>query len=196
MVNEHFDEAEPLVEGLDELPRGVFAPGNLRERVLRRTCATVRARPRRRRAIALAGAALAYVAGLATMHLAVRESEPTVPILAQGTPVAIPSGLEPQPSKPADVELVPADLLIDPKAFAGRVATAPLDERMQLLERAGDRHLIERGDVQAALYYYRQLLDLLPATRQTELNPNDSWLLFSLKQARIKETIPNENAST
>lgn len=208
MTGNGFDEDEPLLEGLERLPRAAFevpaVPGDLRNRVLKRSSAMVRARPRRRRTLVLFGMLAAYAAGLGTMVVARPETHEPARMLVQRTAPAVPGPAESTksvspaaPRRPQEpLEAVSTRLLMDPKALARRIVRADPEEQLRLLQRAGDWRLNEVSDVHGALCYYRQLLDLMPAAQQRKLNPEDSWLLLSLKQARQHEERYNENAAS
>jgi hypothetical protein len=58
--------------------------------------------------------------------------------------------------------------------------------RPDLARQAGDRYAAEEGDYQSALRCYRDALDA-GSDRDRAIQPNDSWLLMVLKNAREKE---------
>ena len=198
-----FDDNEPLVENVPELPEGTFdAPGvpdGFREAVWRRTARTLRRRVRRRWAVAVCTVVVAYAAGLATMYTvqdgryetpAPIASVPPEPDAGPGTAV-----VSAPPVTPWHADAGSVALLLDHEALSRRIAEASREERLRLLKWAGDRYLRELGDVQRALNCYRWLLNATPPAQRTVVEPDDSWLLVSLKQARQKEMI-HENATT
>jgi hypothetical protein len=192
---DRFDEDDPLLKNGD-LPPDVWrlplAPAGLREDVLARTSAAVRGRVRRRRTLLAATVAAAYAAGIVTAFLALRgfpESESGAPMVSEVTqerPVPTP--------RPEKLAVVP-DAERDPEQFALLLARSPREKQVELLKAAGDRYLNEYGDVELALNYYRRLLSLEPSGEDAEPTLDDTWLLRSLKQARLQEE-HHENANS
>jgi hypothetical protein len=186
MSGERSEESEPLLEGTGALPRGAWdAPhvsAELREALLRRTSAIVRRRPRRWRALVVCAVAAAYVAGVGTVVWWPRAADTAgMPVTtAQNPPLTGPQATE----KPVAV----AAPSVDPSDLLARVASAPRDEQIRLLRQAGDLYLSQWGDVAGALYCYRQVLELMPASQPIALESSDTWLFASLKLARIQET--------
>jgi len=176
-------EDTPLIDGGDGIPPEAFRvplpPEALRARLLARTSARVRARPRWRRLI-LGGALLcAYAGGAGSMALlmsgeAVRGED--VVTVVERLSAESPEGPR-----------LPEALLFDSEALARRVAAAPQEERLALLREAGDRYLNEWGDTVRAVGCYRRLLDSLEADAKPETGVPDTWLLASLKASRQKE---------
>jgi hypothetical protein len=191
-----FDEQEPLIEGLRELPREMFDLPNvsddLRRAVLQRTTARVRVRPRRLRLAGMCAVALAYVAGLGTAAL-----WPRTPAQAP-TQVATAVSQEPAAasvSTPDIASNVISPTRLDPQELLARVPDAPREEQIRLLRQAGDLYLSQWNDVERALYCYRQVLELASSSGGVTVDPGDTWLLASLKLARIQETT-HENPSS
>lgn len=193
MNHDFLDENEPLLEG-QELPAEVWrvpaVPDSLRETVLRQTTAMVRSRSKRRRVVLAGAVAAAYVAGLATAIVARGSAPETGDKVRTVTPVAAPAQ---SPSPAAHEPVLARDLLQDPEGFALLLSRSPVEKRIELLKAAGDRYLNEYSDIEQALNCYRRLLSLEP----TDANPNlnDSWLLRSLKQARLRE-VSHENTNS
>jgi hypothetical protein len=161
------EDREPLVDGLGPGPVRFDVPSPpaaLRAALLERTAGAVRSRARWRRVRFAAALLLVYAAGLATLAPFLRERahEPRA-----GT----------QAPAPRDVALAPPG----PEEMLRRVPAAPPQDRARLLQLAGDRFLAERGDPGAALECYRQAFEIAPLAGA---EPQDSWLLISLKQAR------------
>lgn len=193
--NDRFDENEPLLEN-GELPpeawRLPLAPAGLREDVLARTSATVRARGRRRRTLLAATLAAAYAAGIVMAFVffgGVPDSQSVAPVVSEATQKdASPGTTREEPTAPSDV-------LRDPEQFALLLARSPRAKQVELLKAAGDRYLNEYGDVELALNYYRRLLSLELCGKDAEPTLDDTWLLRSLKQARLQEE-HHENANS
>jgi hypothetical protein len=190
---EHLDENDPLLEGLGlpadawRLPR---APEGLREEVLARTSAAVRNRSRWRKILVGGVIAAAYAAGLATAVLVLGGApirQDTSPTVSEAAPSeALPKPPPPQPVAAPDPER-------EPEEFAVLLARSSSEQQMKLLKIAGDRYLNEYGDARLAMNYYRRLLALAPPEMQPTLD--DTWLLRSLKQARLQEE-SHENANS
>lgn len=186
MSGEGSEESEPLLEGTEALPRGAWdvphVSAELRDALLRRTSAIVRRRPLRWHALMVCTVAAAYVAGVGTVVWWPRAASTSgMPVTAtQNLPLTRPQSTE----KPVDVEATS----VDPSELLARVASAPRDEQIRLLRQAGDLYLSQWGNVEGALYCYRQVLELMPASQPIALESSDTWLFASLKLARIQET--------
>jgi hypothetical protein len=187
MTNEAWHEEEPLLDGA-ELPEGALdrpvSSARFREALLERSTAVLNRRRRRGRALSAAGWLLAYAAGLATAYVALGPQQGGPP----GTP-SLAHQAAPPVKKSADdawAELPPWEL--EQRSLRDEA------HRSELLRLAGDRYLKDYADVASALRCYRQLLDLVPPAKQA-LEPEDNWLLVSLKQARLSEA-PHENSET
>lgn len=176
MSGDHLDYEAPLAEGLKTFPPYPEVPDELCDAILRRTRATVRRRPRRLRTLAACVVAVAYAAGLGTA------------LLWSGTDVA-PAPLVAAPA-PEIAPVIPAVTVADaapasPQALLARVPDAAAPEQVRLLTQAGDRYLTDYGDVARALNCYRQVLELTPDSQSLTLESSDTWLLTSLKRARL-----------
>ena len=171
------DEKKPLMEASEELCAEMLARPQagreFREALLERTCAAVRSRPRRRRLLVAGSVCLAYMAGIATVTLWARG--PTQAPETDITQIA------------AQTETL-ADTPDEPESLLARVPEVSRSEQIRLLARAGDLYLAQRDDVERALYCYRQVLELTPSSQLLAVDQGDSWLLASLKLARIQET--------
>ena len=186
MSTHDFEQNEPLVEGLHDLPPGALRlpqqSAEFREAVWRRTAGAVRGRWWRRRVIAVGGLLTAYAAGLGTAVLVSGQlGAPTTTeqVVSAPAPAAEPA---PEAAEPA----VPLASL-SAWELEEQVPLNPLCERPRLLKLAGDRYLADWGDVASALRCYRQLLDRLPPDKRTLPDTGDSWLLVTLKNARQTE---------
>jgi len=194
-IRERFDEDEPLLEegGLSpEAWRTLLAPAGLREALLALTSAELRARARRRRTLFAGAVAAAYAAGLATAFVilgGLPESEGPVPAVSETAhEESVP---ETAPAHP----VFSSDMLNDPEQFALLLARSPREQQVALLKTAGDTYLNEFGEVEQALHCYRRLLSIEPPVGDTQSNLDDTWLLRSLKQARLQEE-HHENADS
>jgi hypothetical protein len=170
------DERESIMEASEELCAEMLARPQagreFREALLERTCAAVRSRPRRRRLLVACCVCLAYMAGIATVTLWTRG-----PTQAPETDITQIAQTETLASRPDE-----------PESLLARVPEVSRSEQIRLLARAGDLYLVQRDDVERALYCYRQVLELTPSSQLLAVDQDDSWLLASLKLARIQET--------
>ena len=194
MIPKPHEDDEPLLEG-QELPRALWddppISPEFRESVLARTSAQLQVRSRRRR-VAVAGALIAasYLGGIATAWFALR-----TPPADAGSELAVAEVRE-DPGAVAPVEPVVADsLLRDPEAFALLLAKSPVDKQIEILKSAGDRYLAGFGDIDQAMNCYRRLLALQQTSAGSAMSVDDSWLLKSMKQARLQEET-HEDATT
>lgn len=196
MANLDFNENEALVGDINSLSADSCAPldisDELRERVYRRSSGVLRTRRLVRRTGATLALVMAYASGIATVY--VMSNDRPEPVLRETISQAAPETEKIESPVPAAKELVPTELLEDPEKLNRYIAMASAEQRPRLMQRAGDRYLSDRGDVNGALYYYRLLLDSLPAEQYAEMDLNDTWLLISMKQARQQET-KNENSA-
>ncbi|MBL8900852.1 MAG: hypothetical protein JNM84_24685 [Planctomycetes bacterium] len=144
------------------------APAGLRLAVLARTQRVQRRRRVVRRAsFALAGALL-FAAGFGSARLA---SSPTPGAERVENIAQVPAperAIVPASSEPEELELA-----------AEASATG---QRQELLLRAGDAYLVERGDIERALRCYRRYLASSPAPQTAR---EESWLLTALRTQRL-----------
>jgi len=203
MSGDHLN-SDSLAEGLEGLPPSAFgcpeAPPELREAILRRTRAAVRRRPRRRRLLATVAVAAAYSAGLGTAVLWSGAATGPVPfVTAEPASDVAPAATSLAPVREltaTDAASAPADERpASPRALLARVPDAAPAEQVRLLTRAGDRYLTDYGDVQRALDCYRQVLELTPRSQPAALGSGDTWLLTSLKLARLSPQTHNQEVS-
>ena len=177
------DDVAALPDGSFRLPR---PSGDLRQSILEQTEQVLTFRTRRRFLIKLTVLAAAYLGGIATTFLVMERPTQDREEIATA---------EDSPSKTADVFGDPADDFGDPADDFGdpaddpgelvqRAQSAAPGERTRLLERAGDLYLADRCDVEEALRCYRWALNAMPASKQTVVEPDDSWLLAALKDSR------------
>jgi hypothetical protein len=194
MNPETHDDDEPLLEGFEVPPEVWDSPPvapEFREAVLARTSAALRARCRRRR-VALVGALVAasYAGGITTAWVALQR-EPTTAKSEQVVTVA-----KQDPGRAATAEPAVTDTLLrDPEGFALLLDKSPVDEQVEILKVAGDRYLEGFGDIEQAMNCYRRLLSLQQSSAEMAMNVDDSWLLKSMKQARLQE-VNHEDATT
>lgn len=138
-----------------------------RARVMDLTLGVVRRRRIRRRFAAVLFVVAAYGAGFVTPRPGVSSASASPP---RGEVAPAPPVARPSPVDPGDLE--------------SRAALASAqDEREVLLKLAGDRYLSDRGDVEAALRCYRQLLKLSSSVEHNRFDPADTWLLAALKRS-------------
>lgn len=168
MEKDDWNEDEPLLEEARSLPRSGFEPPMLtpgfREKVFRKTAASIQWRVRRRRALIAGAFLLVYAAGLGTARfIETRE----------------PSGNGPEPIAPS--------LPQEPARIQDMISKASPEEQGRALKRAGDRYLSEDLDVAGALSCYKELLRGEDGARGMAPEPGDSWLLVYLKNARQME---------
>lgn len=187
-------DREPLLNG-EKLPADAWdrppMDPRFREAVFAQTASSLRVRVRRRRVVA-AGALVAasYAGGMVTTWIAL-QPEP-----APARPGETRTVTPPTTDADAPVEPVVTDeLLRDPEGFSLLVARAPVEEQEQILKAAGDRYLEGFGDIEQAMNCYRSLLALQQPGAGIALNIEDSWLLKSMKQARLQEEL-NDDATT
>lgn len=206
-------QKEPLLNGLDQLPDGVFelprASETLRRTLRDRTSAVVCRQARWRRLARAGSLVTAYAAGILTtlllwnaggkvdeLSVADREQMPREELAVDnGTPELDPNestvphpfdGPSLEDSDPFPDEVPPND--VDPQQLRASVADASPRERIELLQRAGDLYLNRLADVQSALDCYQQVLELLPVDERAKPKRNDSWLLAELKLAYSVDT--------
>ena len=187
MANNQFEEHEPLVRGLPALPRGIFdvprVSPELRGAILVRTSKAVRTRPRRLQMLAACAVTAAYAAGAITV------------LLAPGKAPAPGAQFEVAAQMP--LEQNPQDLLT-------QVPQAAPEEQVRLLTAAGDLYLTQWDDIESALSCYKEVLERTASAQPPKLKASDSWLLASLKLARLQEKsykhvskeVPDENQSS
>jgi hypothetical protein len=173
----------PSDDPLDRLlgPLAAAPPTDpLRDSVLNKTVGLVRRRRHWRRIQQAAALAACYLAGLGTMWLAHRPSQPEVPMA-----IRTDSG---PPEQPSSAKALPLeeDLGV-PALVIERVASASGGDRLaQLYRRAGDRYLEQNGDYQAATRCYERALEV-STEAELAIAPDDSWLLTALKKARLED---------
>ncbi len=190
------NDNEPLLDG-DEVPRELWdsppISADFRESVFARTAAQVRGRSRRRRLAVGSGlVAVAYVGGIVTAFLAF---QPAPPKMGTEPPVAVASDATVHEPALPDQALVTDSLLRDPEAFSLLIARSPIDKQIEILKAAGDRYLNGFGDIDQAMNCYRRMLSLQQPQTGVAMNVDDSWLLKSMKQARLREDT-HEDATT
>ncbi|MBK9387139.1 MAG: hypothetical protein IPN34_20175 [Planctomycetes bacterium] len=144
------------------------APAGLRLSVLARTQRVQRRRRVVRRAgFALAGALL-FAAGFGSARLA-SSPAPVVAPLEEVAKVPAPErAIVPASSEPEELELA--------------AEASASERRLELLLRAGDAYLVERGDIERALRCYRRYLASSPVPSAAR---EESWLLTALRTQRL-----------
>ncbi len=180
----HSEDDEPLLEDKD-IPSGAWhiplAPDDLRDAVWNSTVSVVRGQRRKRKALHACLLAAVYVGGLATSWLLMRDKPVTeTPQLAAQSP----SGPAVFPVQPESASL--DSLLMDREQFALNLASSSREGQIELLKAAGDRSL-DAGNINLALSCYQKLLSLESPPKNQRTDYQDTWLLRSLKQARLQE---------
>ena len=173
MTSEQRDEP-PLIEGVDELPEGLFdlppSAVELEHRVLLKTSRVVARRRVLRRAGIAVAALLLFGAGTVTGIGLGRQTAPEAP-------PAVPKAAEAAQASDAD------EVVLDAAKLEKLLDVAAGEERAELLRRAADAHLAEQADPKVALHYYGELLKE-PKERAVSVQPEDSWLLTYLKLSK------------
>jgi hypothetical protein len=80
----------------------------------------------------------------------------------------------------------PTPLPDEPEKAVAPVEPTPALTTFEKLRRAGDRQLNVRGNLQGAIGCYRRALDYASDADLQIASDRDSWLLISLKQARLE----------
>lgn len=172
---------EPTQEDsfVDELltPGGEECGTDLRERLLDRTSRHLRFRRRIRNFGKLGVVAAAFAAGLILTPL-LREPNVVERMVIVQVPVESESH---GPANPQDMRrLTPAEVELEAER------TLAKDESSRLFREAGDRYLNEEQNHEAALRCYRNFLDEA-GEADLPVADSDTWLLTSLKNARLRE---------
>ena len=180
------DSVERFLECASELPRA----RDSRQTLLLQTQRLLRRRRRTKRLGYVAALVACYFAGAATvrgwtqwssgrtafdlgeraLQLAQSNGESTRTAVPTPSKVSLPIQQDPD---------VPATVV---ESMAARIP----GQRGILFRTAGDRYLLELGDVESAVRCYRRSLDACP-DQELVVASDDSWLLMALKQARQKE---------
>lgn len=196
MTPESNHDSEPLLNG-DELPAEAWdrppIDPRFREAVFAQTASAVRARSLRRRVVTTGAlVAASYASGIVTTWIALQPEPVPAPAQTESMTTAPPADTD----TAAPVEpVVTDDLLRDPEGLSLLVASAPVEDQEQILKAAGDRYLEGFGDIDQAMNCYRRLLALQQPGAGIALNIDDSWLLKSMKQARLQEDL-NDDTTT
>jgi len=182
------------------------ARAEFRTALAKETGRLVQRRSRQRRWARAGQFALAYAAGVLTVLALGRQLTAPQPKAvdvvvapnkdAPSAAAPAPAAEQPKPATPTLAASPPAappksdERRLSPEELRARVAGAPRDEQIRLLRLAGDRYLYDYEDVAAALHCYRQVLELDPPNQRRPFEPDDSWLLAELKNARVQQTRP------
>jgi hypothetical protein len=144
-----------------------------------RTLPVVRRRRVVRRAGFVAALAACFAAGAFTMRLLTPTVEPEVQVVERFIErEAVPS---PTPrSDPAVLQQATSALVLEWQAVENP------ERRAELFRRAGDRYLNDENDMESAVRCYKKALNAATA-EDLQINPQDTWLLISLKNARQEE---------
>lgn len=171
MNDEMLDEPDDLndVLGGDAADRS----GALRAIVLARTTRVLRRRRLVKRSLFVAMLVGCYLAGALTMRFAGRASPPSLENLVQQSP-AVP------------VSVTPAEAPVQARHVPPPQSSVSLT-RFETLRHAGDLQLQQKGDLLAAVRFYKRALDVASEDELAISVDNDNWLLMSLKEARLQE---------
>jgi hypothetical protein len=146
----------------------------LREALWRRLRRRLRRGRWWKRAAVAAALAACYAAGFGTARLAPE------PAPAPSTVVVVDDG-----SRPHDDGMTPPAPPDSPLGQEWQALDSP-EQRPEAYREAGDRYVAEEADYQSAVRCYREALDA-GSERDLAIQPDDSWLLMVLKDARQKE---------
>ena len=148
--------------------------------LLARTSRTLRWRRRGRRLSIAAGLAACYAAGLFSMLLLQAEPRIVVHEKIVYRPAETKSETQPQRETPTTPERPLTALALEWQA-----AENP-DRSVELYRRAGDRYFDAENDLVSAVRCYKRFLSECKA-EELQIDPNDNWLLVTLKNARLEE---------
>ena len=180
------DPVERFLNCASELP----GARDSRQRLLLQTQRLLRRRRRIKRLGYITALAACYLAGAATVHgwtqwsagpMKLDLDERTAELARSAdhiTPTAVPTSSQVRLPVQQDPD-VPATVV---ESMAAQIP----GQRGVLFRTAGDRYLLELGDIESAVRCYRRALDAC-AEQDLVVASNDSWLLMALKQARQKE---------
>jgi len=179
MDDTQWDKEEPLAEGLETVPEEVFqfpkSSEAFRKSLFDRTEKVLRARARRRGLVYLVVVAAAYLGGITTTFFIADK-----PDIWNGQKAVF---VKTSPEQRAGASL-PDEFFAEPGELVRKSEGAAPREQTQLLTQAGDLYLSKQYDVEKALYCYSQALNAMPAQEQTQVKPDDTWLLAALKDSR------------
>jgi hypothetical protein len=170
------DDLDPTPDPLNDIMAGrapIVASDSFRQTLLRQTRGVVRRRRMVRRAGFVGLMIVVFSAGALTMRW-VQPPLPAETPLASNESISLPTN-----------PIAPEVAVASPLALEWQ-AIDSTDRRADLFRQAGDRYLTELGDMEGALRCYRNVLDL-GTSEDTAIRPDDSWLMISLKQAKLKE---------
>jgi hypothetical protein len=148
----------------------------LHDRILAETASAVRRKARSRRLVALCAVAGAYAIGVVTSGLFQAPAADVAP----ASRASIAASME-TPRAAAANDLHEAEIA------ALQLQKASPAQRGEVLRRAGDRWLDEYGNIARATECYGRFLDTVPVEDAHRFDPQDTWLLRSLRCARVQE---------
>jgi hypothetical protein len=156
-----------------------------RERVYALTLPALKRRVRRKRALLACAVGAAYAVGIFSAGL-FAGSTPAAMRSVTGSPgTHVAQAGRPRP---------PADGMGEDERAALAATKQTPAQRREALRAAGNRCLNEQGDIERATRLYGSYLDAAPAEELNRFDPQDTWLLRTLRCARIQEN-RHENAS-
>jgi hypothetical protein len=175
---------------LSELLSGVELPSvnsMHREAVFLQTCGVLRRRRLLRQCSWIAALASCWAVGVFST-LAWQSVWPPGHVAAQPGDGAI-ENRAPTPTKQPALPTEPSDpgrLTEEAPTVIARSEIADSLTTFEKMRRAGDRQLNERGNMQGAIGCYRRALDYASDDDLQIVPQRDSWLLISLKEARLE----------
>lgn len=170
------DELEKLLE---ETPGEVDYNPSFRIRLLQETRARVRRRARKPRTALMLRWAIAYGLGVITaVGLSGYRANNPVETLDRAESHESSGYGKAETDAPAHVN---PSISLDPEALAFALRAASDSERPDLLKAAGDRVLVDQGDVERAAAYYELYLDESSTDARAERGPRDTWLLAAMR---------------
>jgi hypothetical protein len=175
----------PIDDFLQKAAPAVVNP-ELRQALRVQTTRVLRRRRWWRRTRLTGALAACYLAGILTMRVAAPAPAPPPEISRQPTPPTLPD--EPERVEAPRPTVEETALALEWRAFEAT------EHRAELYRQAGDRYLERERDPSSALRCYRQALNATPP-ENLAISPSDSWLLMTLKEARLKEKDHARNGS-
>jgi hypothetical protein len=188
VTDSHVDPAQDPIDRFLNQRINLPPDEKARQGLLGETCQVLRRRRRWRRAGYVAVLVACYGAGVLTMRAWHSTPQPTVDLAQSQGGKSVKTEETTRASQESSTT-ASLPLLDDPDVpvtVVERIAAQSTDQRSQLYRRAGDRYLVDMGDIESAMRCYRRALD---TGREQELvvASDDNWLLIALKQARQKE---------
>jgi hypothetical protein len=188
--NEH-EELDPLTALLSSVALPL-PDDRRREAIFQQTRGVLWRRRLARRSAWVAALAACYIVGGLSVLAWQSAQRNTLDAPQAGTNETKLPDLPAEEKRPPMPEPAPAEPMetVDP-IEPGSLALTTFEK----LRRAGDRQLNERGNLQGAIGCYRRALDFASDNDLQIASDRDSWLLISLKQARLETRKHDHNES-